>query len=785
MIGRIALSLLPVLTSVRAAQAPPSASYVDAQNGITFQGITEPTYGVTYGAVFPPLSSSGDQPTEFIAEIVAPISKPWVGIVLGGSMLDNLILVAWPNGNSVVSSARYAPKYALPSMYSGPVITNLPSTGVNATHWNWVFRCQNCTSWTQGGLDVTSSTGQWAWALGGKAPTTPSDPASSFARHADFGFWVQNLANAHASSDAYNAYLSGTVPISSSSSTPTSTSVATTTVASTTSPASTVTASATAYDYIIVGAGPGGIVAADRISEAGKKVLLLERGGPSTGETGGAYTAPWASGTNLTKFDVPGLFESMFSDPDPFYWCTDITVFAGCLLGGGTSINGALYWLPSDSDFSAANGWPASWQNHTAYTNALSTRLPSTDAPSTDGQRYLEQSFDVVKQLLDPQGYSQITINDEPEKKDLVYGYSAYDFIGGKRGGPVATYFQTAKVRPNFTYKDYTLVSSVVRNGSTITGVQTNNTSLGPNGIIPLTPNGRVILAAGSYGTARILFQSGIGPSDMLSLVNSNAAVAETMPPQALWINLPVGLNISDNPSINLVFTHPSIDAYENWADVWTSPRAADAAQYLKDQSGVFASASPRMNFWRSYNGSDGITRSMQGTVRPGAASINTTNTYNASNIFTITAYLSRGITSRGRLGVTASLNALPLVDPWFADPVDKEVLLIALKDIVSDITSVANLTLITPDNHMTIDEYVDAYDPANMDSNHWVGSAKIGTDPSSAVVDSNAKVFNTDNLFISDASIIPALPVGNPHGMIMSVAEQAAAKILALAGGA
>lgn len=47
----------------------------------------------------------------------------------------------------------------------------------------------------------------------------------------------------------------------------------------------------------MVGAGPGGIIAADRLSEAGKKVLLLERGGPSTGETGGTYNAPWANGT--------------------------------------------------------------------------------------------------------------------------------------------------------------------------------------------------------------------------------------------------------------------------------------------------------------------------------------------------------------------------------------------------------------------------------------------------------------------------------------------------------
>lgn len=45
------------------------------------------------------------------------------------------------------------------------------------------------------------------------------------------------------------------------------------------------------------------------------------------------------------------------------------------------------------------------------------------------------------------------------------------------------------------------------------------------------------------------------------------------------------------------MFTHPTIDAYENWADVWSDPRGADANQYLKDQSGVFAGASPKCAF--------------------------------------------------------------------------------------------------------------------------------------------------------------------------------------------
>ncbi|KAG7094173.1 substrate-specific activator of APC-dependent proteolysis [Marasmius oreades] len=768
MFFRVAFALLPFIG--RALSQQTAAPYVDPDNGITFYGLTDAVHHVTYGITFPPASRGS---TEFIGEIVAPIDAKWVGFAPGGAMINNLLLVAWVNNGQIVRSNRKATDYLQPIAYQGPILTDLPSTKVNSTHWKWVYRCQNCTVWDTGSID-TNSGGPTGWAYSSVGVDNPADPQSTFLEHTDFSLYGRNFADAHASADDYDRWAAGGTGGGSGTTTPT------TTTTTTQGPIT----SGIPYDYVVVGAGPAGIITADRLSEAGKKVLLVERGGPSTWETGGTYGPDWLKGSQLTKFDVPGLFESMFSDSNSFWWCKDINVFAGCLVGGGTSINGALYWYPPDIDFSPSQGWPTSWQNHHTWTNKMIARLPATDHPSTDGKRYLEQVFDVVSTLLKGQSYQQITINDNPDYKDHVFGYSAYDFVGGKRGGPVATYLRTAKARKNFTMKMYTMVTGVVRKGSTITGVRTNDTSLGPDGVIPLNPKGRVILSGGSFGSPRILFQSGIGPTDMLNIVKADPTQGPRMPAQSAWINLPVGENVSDNPSINLVFTHPSVDAYDNWANIQTNPRSADTKQYLASQSGVFAQASPRLNFWRAYAGSDQKTRYLQGTARPGAASWNTTFPFNQTQIFTITAYLSTGITSRGRIGIDAAVQPRVLTNPWFEDPVDKAVLIQGLKDIVSNIKSVPGMTMITPDNQTTIDAYVNNYPVADMNSNHWVGPCSIGNSQSNAVVDQNTKVFGTDNLFVLDASILPAIPMGNPHGAIMAAAEQGVAKILALSGG-
>lgn len=82
-----------------------SVSYTD--EGIPFNGLIEPTHNVTYGFVFPPTTETSES-TEFIGEVIVPVVNKWVGLALGGQMVGDLLLVAWPNDDEIMFSPRWA-----------------------------------------------------------------------------------------------------------------------------------------------------------------------------------------------------------------------------------------------------------------------------------------------------------------------------------------------------------------------------------------------------------------------------------------------------------------------------------------------------------------------------------------------------------------------------------------------------------------------------------------------------------------------------------------------------
>jgi cellobiose dehydrogenase (acceptor) len=213
----------------------------------------------------------------------------------------------------------------------------------------------------------------------------------------------------------------------------------------------------------------------------------------------------WLQNTNLTRFDVPGLCNQIWADRAGIA-CTDYDQLAGCVLGGGVAINSALYWKPHPDDWNLS--FPAGWKDADMKTavDKVFTRLPGTTTPSQDGKIYLPQGFNTIGGGLKAAGWTEIDANKENGLRNRTYAKTAYYYIGGERGGPMATYLVTANARKNFAFWTGAGVKRVVRTGGKVTGVEVE--CGGSSGVVQLTATGRVVLSAGTFGSAKILWRS-------------------------------------------------------------------------------------------------------------------------------------------------------------------------------------------------------------------------------------------------------------------------------------
>ncbi|KAI0852835.1 putative cellobiose dehydrogenase [Daldinia vernicosa] len=544
---------------------------------------------------------------------------------------------------------------------------------------------------------------------------------------------------------------------------------------------SNVTASQT-WDYIIIGSGAGGIPLADRLSEAGHTVLLLEKGPPSTGIWGGTLKPKWLDNSTLTRFDVPGLANEIWRNPTGVV-CTDVDQMAGCVLGGGVAVNSGLWWKPHPADWDYS--WPEGWKSSDVVdaTARVFERIPGTTHPSTDGKLYLQQGFEALTSGLNASGWEFIVPNEHPDRKDWTFGHSTHMFSNGERGGPLATYLVDASQRKEFTLWMNTTARRVIREGGHATGVEIecSKNAAGHAGVVSVTPGtGRVILSAGAFGSAKLLFRSGIGPKDQLNVVKNSTSDAGTMISEDSWIDLPVGYNLIDHVGTDIEIAHPDVVFYDFYA-AYSKPILNDTEIYLQNRTGILAQAAPNLGpiFWEIIPGEDGIDRYLHWQARV-EGSKNTS--------MTITQYLGTGSTSRGRMVITPQLNTRVSIPPYLRDANDKAAVIEGLERVRKYFGPISNLTWVRPASNQTSTQFVDSIPatPAVRCSNHWVGTAKMGLDDGrvangTSVVDTNTKVYGTDNLFVVDASIFPGMMTGNPSAMIVAAAEHAAKKILAL----
>ncbi|KAJ9137225.1 Fungal cellulose binding domain-containing protein [Pleurostoma richardsiae] len=737
----------------------------------------ETSGGLTFGVALPSDALETDA-TEFIGYLQCAskdaTNTGWCGMSFGGGMTNALLLVAWPYDGEILTSFRYATAYAMPDPYTGNATLTQISSTINATHYTLIFRCQNCLSWTQDSQTGGVSTSSRFWLLGWAQATPPPGNAQcpdqiTLLQH-DNGM---NLFPATLGDEAANpSYTSWAA-------------MATKTVtgdcggATATSISSVPVPTGTAYDYIVVGGGAGGIPIADKLSEAGKSVLLIEKGPPSSGRWGGTLKPEWLDGTNLTRFDVPGLCNQIWVDAGGIA-CTDTDQMAGCVLGGGTAVNAGLWWKPYTLDWDY--NFPAGWKSCdvAAATSRVFSRIPGTDHPSLDGKLYLQQGFDVIASGLRSAGWQQVTANDQPASKNRTFAHTPYMFSHGERGGPMATYLVSAAARGSFELWMGTAARRVVREGGHVTGVEVEAYQDGGYaGVVNLTAvTGRVVLSAGTFGSAKLLMRSGVGPADQLQVVQGSEEDGATMIGNASWIDLPVGYNLDDHVNTDTVIVHPDVKFYDFYA-AYNTPIAADADSYLNGRTGILTQAAPNIGpmFWDEIEGEDGITRQLQWT-----------SSVYAETAMAMSQYLGRGATSRGRMTITSGLNTVVSTLPYLRDKNDVDAVIQGIVNLQNALKSVANLTWAYPDANTSAADFVNnmVVSTSNRRANHWIGTCKIGTDDGrnggTAVVDLDTRVYGTDNLFVVDASIFPGMMTTNPSAYIVIAAEHASERILALA---
>lgn len=157
-------------------------------------------------------------------------------------------------------------------------------------------------------------------------------------------------------------------------------------------------------------------------------------------------------------------------------------------------------------------------------------------------------------------------------------------------------------------------------------------------------------------------------------------------------------------------------------------------------------------------------------------------------DMVTLSLYLTTGTTSRGRLSILSdTLQTYVAESPYLNTQEDIDAKVKAIQSWINTAKSYPGLVFHRPLRNQTAEEYLESY-YGGHGSNHWMGTAKLGLDDGtkggSSVVDINTQVYGTTNLFVVDASVFPGTVTANPSAFIMSVAERAAAKILALALG-
>lgn len=533
-----------------------------------------------------------------------------------------------------------------------------------------------------------------------------------------------------------------------------------------------------AYDYIVVGGGSGGAVAAARLVTKGNaRVLLLE--------AGHSHRHP--------LLDMPpGIFKMINGSkymryhktvPQPHLDGRVHDIPQGHVLGGGSSVNAQVYMRGRPGDYDAWNellrenndnpGW--SWSDVLPHFRGMeaNNRLAG-DLHGTDGE--VKVSDPGYVDTMSRWFVQSVQSLGEPYNTDFngtsQRGVGFYQFTNrnGRRSSTAYAFLEPLKNDSRLTIKLQAEVEKVIVENGRVVGVRYRD----QNGVETAHADGEVILAAGALVTPKVLMLSGIG--DPSHLAEHDIKVEADLPG--------VGQNLIDHPEVPITAYANGPHGYyrqgEGWRMLW------NGIQYKVFGSGRITSAGVEAGAF--VNPRD---RTENPTIQAFCVPIVYLDRDAQSELkdgygVTVTTVVVKP-KSRGEVKLASADPAdMPIVCPNLLKHEEDMEEMIAgqrffLEAFRTDPLASRLQRVAIPDAADTSDDALRQHCKRFVKTNyHPAGTARMGADGDTmAVLDAKLRVRGVDGLRVCDMSAVPDINAGNTNAPAMMLGSRCAEFVL------
>ncbi|MEZ5837885.1 MAG: GMC family oxidoreductase N-terminal domain-containing protein [Geminicoccaceae bacterium] len=532
------------------------------------------------------------------------------------------------------------------------------------------------------------------------------------------------------------------------------------------------------YDYIIIGGGSAGCVAAARlVRDKGARVLILERG--PAGPAGLGRFMQWMPAAWMKGIGGSPTVEMHEPVPQRHLDGRAPAVGQANVLGGGSLVNAMVYTRGQHADYDrwdeflgGGKGWSfADMLPHfrgMEYNHAFNDEWHGVEGPLhvSNVGNICQITEDYI---LAAQGLGIPFNPDFNGARQHGVGTMQYTTRNNRRCDAVQAFLQPLEGDDRLHVRTDVTVSRILVEKGRATGV-----AIGWHGREELVhTDGEVLVAAGAYNTPKLLMLSGIGPSEHL-----------TEHGIATIVDLPgVGENLQDHHEVPVVCSTPDHLGYFGEDRGFRALR--NGLQYLLFRSGPVASVGVEACAYvdPEHPADPGRSPIIKMYCIPTVYLDKDIRNIQPQDGVTLNACLLRPA-SRGTVRLrSANVGDRPVVDNnYLAEPEDLRLEIAGLR-LAREILKSQPLagrvdSELLPGASITDDGALAEHCRRTVKTNwHPVGTCRMGPagDPL-AVLDDRLRVRGVEGLRVIDASAMPFVPSGNTNAPTMALADRAVA---------